>query len=107
MKNKRVPIFFLIASLVVAGSSSGRPSVVASSATVVNDLRRFPSPSGRYDVVFEPLPKDWTHVQKAQPGIVRETMEKYAVTMYPAKSNQPVNVMYFADEGTPPPPEEL
>ncbi len=78
-----------------------------SSASAVSDMQRYPSPSGRYDVVFVPLPKDWTHTQKAVPGTVRQTRELYAVTFYPARSNQPLNVMYYADEGAPPAPESL
>ena len=99
----------LLLSLIGMAFGPARPGFAASTATVTvtDTMHRYPSPSGRYDVVFVPLEKDWTHVQKARPGIVRETTELYAVTLYPAKSNEPVNVMYFADEGAPPSPEAI
>ena len=68
---------------------------------------RFTSPTGRYEMLFEPLVDDWTHVQKAQPGVAREAREQYAISFYLAKSSAPLNVIYFSDSGTPPAPEAI
>src|SRR4051812_32516729 len=107
MKTIESLIFLLV--LTMGSTICPRLGSAASTSTIssTDRLRRYPSPSGRFDVVFEPLPKNWTHVQKARPGITRESTELYAVTLYPAQSNQPVNVMYFADEGTPPLPDQI
>lgn len=98
----------LTAALVFSGLAPHQAAAASSSGTATSDnLQRYPSPSGRYDLVFEPLPKETAHVQKARSGVVHEARELYAVTLYPAKSNQPLNRLFFADAGDPPSPEEL
>jgi|GEM_PF-2398061 len=62
---------------------------------------RFQSPSGHYDILFEPLADDWTHAHKAQASIAAASMEQYAIAFSLAGSSAPVNVAYFSDAGTP------
>ena len=68
---------------------------------------RFHSPSGRFDLVVETLPDDWTHAHKAKPGAALASRDQYAIYFYVAKSSEPVNVLYYADADPPPAMEAL
>ena len=66
---------------------------------------RFHSPSARFDLVLESLPKDWTHAQKARPGAAKASRDQYAIFLYVTGSSEPVNVIYYTDEDPPVTPE--
>ena len=68
---------------------------------------RYHSPSGKFDLVVDLLPNDWSHYQKAVPGTAKESREQYAITLYVAKSSDPVNVFYYADTDPPLPPADI
>jgi len=68
---------------------------------------RFHSPSGRFDILVQPLSDDWTHVKKAQEGAAKESMKQYGLDLYAAKSTEPVNSMVYSDLNPPMTPEEL
>jgi len=68
---------------------------------------RYHSPSGRYELVFETLPDDWTHHHSATRGVSKETVDLYAIMLYPKGALEPVNAIYYADIPPAPSPEKL
>jgi hypothetical protein len=50
-------------------------------------------------MLVEPLVDDWTHTQKGQPGVVRESQEQYVITFYVAGASAPLNAIYYSDAG--------
>jgi hypothetical protein len=76
-------------------------------AAALSPPARFHSPSGRYDILLEPLTDDWTHVHKAQPGVAREATEQYALAVCVTGSTEALTVVYFSDSGTRPAPEAV
>jgi hypothetical protein len=81
--------------------------IVGSTQAAPSAPPRYHSPSGRFDLTVETLPNEWIHYQKAKAGAAKESREQYSITLYVAKSSDPVNVIYYADTEPPPTPEEL
>jgi hypothetical protein len=86
---------FLISALVLCAGSAQAGSY------------RFHSPSGKYDIVMQTLPDDWSSVKKADKGKAKGAMKQYGIDLYPARSSEPVNSIVYSDINPPMPPEQV
>ena len=68
---------------------------------------RFHSPSGKFDIIVQPLSDDWTHVKKAQDGVAKESMKQFGIDFYPVKSSGAVNSIIYSDLDPPMSPADL
>ena len=92
-----------IIMVLIAGLAGMAPVFAAD----ISPKPRYHSPSGRYELVFQTLPDDWTHHHNAIAGAAKETMDQYAIMLYPKGASEPVNAIYYADLPPAPSPEAL
>lgn len=84
----------VLACLSGAGADGGTPS-------------RFKSPSGRFEMFFEPLTEDTTSHFFGRPHIPSGQTAQYVLYFYASGSSEAVSTDYYIDADPPKPPAEI